>query len=359
MIVSVVVNNHNYGRFLREAIDSALAQTYPHIEVIVVDDGSTDNSRDVIASYDQRVIPVYKENGGQASALNLGFERSHGDIVLFLDSDDVLERDIIEHVVAAFEADPAVVWTMFRLEVVDADGRRTGVLRPPEDMPTLDGNLVNNVLSFPFDMVRTATTANAVSAGVLRRILPIPEATYFGGADWYLSPLVGLFGHTVFLDKIGGKYRLHGTNSNWFERADMRLDLRGVRHDLRCMDVSTEAIRRFAAEAGLAPRKEILSVSYVGARMVSLKLAPAGHPFVDDTPLRLLGMGLLAAIRRFDVGWQMKLLFVGWFALMCAAPRVLATRLAKIWFFPRRRGLLKLALMRLNAPTRTRRPVRV
>jgi len=76
--VSIIIDNYNYGRFLGEAIDSALAQTYPHVEVIVVDDGSTDNSREVIAKYGDRIIPVLKENGGQASAFNAGLLRPRG-----------------------------------------------------------------------------------------------------------------------------------------------------------------------------------------------------------------------------------------------------------------------------------------
>jgi hypothetical protein len=88
--VSVVVVNHDYGRFLEAAIDSALAQSHAATEVIVVDDGSTDDSRDRIAGYRDRVVPVFKENGGQASAFNAGFEASRGEFVLFLDADDLL-----------------------------------------------------------------------------------------------------------------------------------------------------------------------------------------------------------------------------------------------------------------------------
>ena len=87
--VSILINNYNYGRFLAEAIDSALAQTYKNLEVIVVDDGSTDNSREIIASYSDRIVPVLKENGGQASAFNAGFERARSDWIAFLDSDDI------------------------------------------------------------------------------------------------------------------------------------------------------------------------------------------------------------------------------------------------------------------------------
>src|SRR6266446_10892486 len=89
-LASVIVNNYNYARFLREAIDSALDQTYRNTEVIVVDDGSTDGSREIIASYGDRIIPVLKENGGQNSALNAGFLLSRGNVMLVLDSDGVV-----------------------------------------------------------------------------------------------------------------------------------------------------------------------------------------------------------------------------------------------------------------------------
>ena len=92
MLVSIIINNYNYARFLRAAIDSALGQSYASIEVLVVDDGSTDQSRAIIDSYGDRVKSILKKNGGQASALNAGFAQCQGDIVIFLDADDVLCR---------------------------------------------------------------------------------------------------------------------------------------------------------------------------------------------------------------------------------------------------------------------------
>src|SRR2546427_6650222 len=98
-LASIIVNNYNYGRFLREAVDSALNQTYRNTEVIVVDDGSTDDSREIIADYRNLILPVMKQNGGQTSALNEGFSRSRGEVVIFLDSDDTLFPRALENAV--------------------------------------------------------------------------------------------------------------------------------------------------------------------------------------------------------------------------------------------------------------------
>src|SRR4051812_7574018 len=92
-LVSIIINNYNYRRFLREAIDSALQQNYQRIEVVVVDDGSTDGSREVIRGYGDRIIAVLKANGGQGSAINAGFAAAHGDIICLEDSDDFFLPD--------------------------------------------------------------------------------------------------------------------------------------------------------------------------------------------------------------------------------------------------------------------------
>jgi glycosyltransferase involved in cell wall biosynthesis len=89
-LVSVIVGNYNYAAYVGEAIESVLAQTHPRVEVIVVDDGSTDGSRAVIERYGDRVRALFKPNAGQGSVYNAGFRMAQGELVLFLDSDDVL-----------------------------------------------------------------------------------------------------------------------------------------------------------------------------------------------------------------------------------------------------------------------------
>src|SRR5882757_8265902 len=101
-LVSVIINNYNYGRFLGAAIGSALDQDHPAVEVVVVDDGSTDDSRAIIAGYGDRLVAVLKHNGGQGSAFNAGVAASRGEILCFLDADDWFLPGKLRRVVEVF-----------------------------------------------------------------------------------------------------------------------------------------------------------------------------------------------------------------------------------------------------------------
>ncbi|MDZ4874796.1 MAG: Undecaprenyl-phosphate 4-deoxy-4-formamido-L-arabinose transferase [Chroococcidiopsis cubana SAG 39.79] len=118
-LVSILINNCNYGCYVDKAIESALNQTYSHLEVIVVDDGSIDNSREVIARYQDRVIPVLKENEGQSSALNVGFNIAKGDIICFLDADDLALLEKVSEVVNVFKNNPDIGWCFHSIKVMD------------------------------------------------------------------------------------------------------------------------------------------------------------------------------------------------------------------------------------------------
>jgi glycosyltransferase involved in cell wall biosynthesis len=104
--VSVVVNCYNYGRFVAEAIDSALAQSVPPADVIVVDDGSTDDTLRVLAERfgNHPIVKIlHQRNGGHLSAFVLGMEHASGDVICFLDADDKYEPDHLKQVTKAFD----------------------------------------------------------------------------------------------------------------------------------------------------------------------------------------------------------------------------------------------------------------
>ncbi len=221
---SVVIDNFNYARFLRDAIDSALSQDYRPLEVIVVDDGSTDGSRAILQEYDT-VITVLKENGGQASGLNAGFAVSTGDFVCFLDADDRLEPGAIGHAAEALAA-RGVVKAHWRLSVIDEDGQETGEMFPPGEMP--EGDLLHRVIEegplFDTNWL-PPNSGNAWSRAFLEWALPIPEDRYPIYADEYLHALAPVFGKVASIEKVLGSYRSHGANNYWGARlTDRRIE---------------------------------------------------------------------------------------------------------------------------------------
>jgi Glycosyl transferase family 2 len=320
--VSIVITNHDYARFLGDAIESALAQTHPDCEVVVVDDGSTDESLAVVERYP--VSAVEQPNLGQAAAFNAGFERASGDAFIFLDSDDMLAPGTAQMVAETFEGEPGVAKVMYRLRVVDESGSPTGELKPPAHLPLRDGDLRSYVLRFPFDMTWMATSGNAFRASELARIFPVPVHDYPRvGADWYLSHLVPLLGEVAFLEEVGGSYRVHGANS--YERPPGQLDLEQMRNTIvYCRRTAThlvELAERLDLEGRPPAGEDVLSVSEIWQRIVSLRLDSQRHPVDGDTRSRLLALGVRAARRRSDVAPMLRVLLATWVAVVALAPR--------------------------------------
>jgi hypothetical protein len=345
--VDVVVTNHNYARFLPQAIESACGQTHPDVNVIVVDDGSTDGSREVLGRFADRVEVVLKEQGGQASALNAGAERCRGDVLLVLDADDVLRPQAAERVAAAFAADPGLAKVQFPMAIVDADGRPTGEVKPGGHLRAPTGDQRRAELAFPFDLPWLPGGGTGFRTEAVRRILPIPERDYpRSGADWYLVHLTALLGEAALLDDVCAEYRVHGGNAYQLDRDEIDLD--HLREAIVFAGATTRSLEALAGELGLAHPRPILSCADLANRLVSLKLEPQRHPVAADRPLGLLAAAVRATRRRFDVSWAMKALLVAWFALEAAAPRRLARPLAELFLFPGRRAGVNRLLGRLQ-----------
>ncbi len=105
-LVSVIIPNYNHARYLPQAIDSVLAQDYPHYEIIVVDDGSTDDSRPVAGRYRGRIRYIWQENRGLSAARNTGLKAARGDMIGLLDADDMYEPNFLSTLVSILQASP-------------------------------------------------------------------------------------------------------------------------------------------------------------------------------------------------------------------------------------------------------------
>ncbi len=210
-LVSILINNYNYESFLGEAIDSALNQTYPHTEVIVVDDGSTDDSRKIIASYNDRIIPVLKENGGQASAFNAGLAASQGDIICFLDSDDTFTPEKVAEVVNVFDSHQEASWCFHRVKLVDV---KTGdLLGRSQENPSREYDFRTHMQrgkESPF--AAPATSGLCFKRSLLQQILPMPEAITIT-SDSYLKLTALALGRGFHLNKDLAVQKIHGKNA--------------------------------------------------------------------------------------------------------------------------------------------------
>ena len=214
-LVSILINNYNYGRFLAAAIDSALAQTYPNVEVIVVDDGSTDESRSVIASYGDRIKPILKENGGQASAFNAGFAASQGEIICFLDSDDLFVPEKVAIVVNDFQTHPSAEWFFHSLIFFGS----TNNLNSPANCQDYSGTydlrsyMENGKLEgcLPFEW-QTATSGTCFRRSLLQKILPMPEIIRITSDDYIKYAAMGTSIGFISFQSLA-KQRIHGDNA--------------------------------------------------------------------------------------------------------------------------------------------------
>jgi glycosyltransferase involved in cell wall biosynthesis len=332
-VVSIVINNFNYARFLSQAIDSALAQSYPLVEVIVVDDGSTDNSREVIAGYAGRVRAVIKPNGGHASAFNAGFAASRGEILIFLDSDDILLPEAVAETVRIWE--PGLSKVQWVLAHVDANFSPLGTTLPyvPKSMPS--GDLRQRVIEHA-RYVTPPTSGNAFARVFLEQLMPLSENFWHQGAEIPLCFLAPFFGEILSNPKVLSLYRVHGQNHGAMED----LDCRKLRVKLVFDWQWAFILQGFLNDRGIKNAGQWLSSDsgHWKYRLASLCLDPEHHMIIDDSRAFLVRRGLVATWRDSLHGWKSKLFHLVWFPAMAAAPRALAQRMAERTFMPKTRN---------------------
>jgi glycosyltransferase involved in cell wall biosynthesis len=147
-LVSILVANYNYEKYIGQTIESVLSQSYRNWELVVVDDGSTDGSVPLIERWvqrDGRIRLLRKPNGGHASALNAAFSNCQGNIICLLDSDDLYLPEKLERVIAAFAARPEVGFLIHRVFRVNEQRQRQGVWPLPDSLP--DGWVGSDLLN--------------------------------------------------------------------------------------------------------------------------------------------------------------------------------------------------------------------
>ncbi len=325
-LVSIIINNYNYAQFLSKAIDSALAQTYPKVEVLVVDDGSTDGSKEIIQQYSERVKTIFKENGGQASALNAGFFASRGDIVIFLDSDDYLFDNAVEEVIKHWQEGLSKLH--YRLGVVDSDNNSLGYTYP-RNATLAVGDVYQTLLSkstYP----TVPTSGNAISRKALTEIFPIPEDDFRLAADIYLTTLVPFYGTVASIETALAGYRIH-QNNRWVSATFDEGKLgKYVQHDLLRDKLLIEKAEQFGYE--MPKDFELRFFGRLWSRLASLRLNFSNHPIPSDSRLNLTFSGSISLWKYSDLTPLRRAIYSVWFVWVGIMPLSLA-RPAVIWLF--------------------------
>jgi glycosyltransferase involved in cell wall biosynthesis len=215
-LVSILIANYNYERFIGEALESISAQSYPRLEAIVCDDGSVDRSCAVVerhAQRDERIRLLRQPNGGAAAALNNAFRSSSGEIVLLLDADDLFERDKVEVVVKAMRAQDCGV-LVHPLVVVDEVGR--AIQLKPAFSRFEAGWIAPTVARRGGRWSYMEASAVCLRRAVAERLFPIPEEQFRTWADAYLCTLGAFLTEVGYVDEALARYRIHGANSSGF-----------------------------------------------------------------------------------------------------------------------------------------------
>ena len=208
---SVCILNYNYGRFLAAAIESVLAQDFQDYELIIVDDGSTDNSRAIIQEYGGRVKPVFKENGGLASSYNAGFAHSTGEVICYLDADDVFLPHKLSTLAQIYRENHEIGWVYHLMRRETLQGKQVDSL--PRNPPGVADLRQKMTLGALVPMGGAATGGMSFRHTLLAQFLPMPEVKNSAFDDNYLKFSSYTLTKGYYLNEILSVQRIHGNNA--------------------------------------------------------------------------------------------------------------------------------------------------
>lgn len=318
--LSVVIANWNYERFLSAAVDSALALDWPDVEVVVVDDGSSDGSVRLLQAYGERIRLHLQQNAGQRAAVNTGFAISTGDVVVFLDSDDVLPPDLPPHVHAAMQ--PGVSKVQLQAQRIDHEGTPFGMPFPAfrrVPPPAAIRRWAGRTTAYP----TPPGSANAYARWFLERIMPVGDSGD-EAADSALLAAAPLLGDVVTVPGVLVGYRRHGANDSSLLQDPVRF-AREVRRASSRWRFARLSAGMEPSEGPLRRSRELLQL-----RIASFRLAPGEPGLEGDHRSRLV----IDAVRSPFHGGPESILHrasvLGWALAVLAAPERLARSLVQL-----------------------------
>jgi glycosyltransferase involved in cell wall biosynthesis len=292
-LISVLIPNYDYGRFVGLALESVRNQSYGNFEALVCDDGSTDNSRQVIqefASKDSRIKLLPQENRGFASAVNTAYENSQGEVICLLDADDMFKPCKLQRLLETFRSNPRSGLCVHPLLPVSATGQPLG----PPSRPDMDRGWIGpQALKRGGWSILPSTSSLSFRRQITAEIFPIPlKIRRF--VDYYLSRTAQFFSEISIVPEPLTEYRIHGKSMSGISAAAARSALNST--DPHVLQQYVEDF-----EEVLPIQKEFLDRFYGPAIAEALRLEDHPRYWDDLLALRALRGRQAGAIRPFSV----------------------------------------------------------
>jgi glycosyltransferase involved in cell wall biosynthesis len=265
--VSVLVDTYNHEHFIEPAIVSVLEQDFPASdrEVIVVDDGSTDRTPEIVRKFVPHVRLLRKPNGGQASAFNAGIPECRGELIAFLDGDDWWAPGKLSRVSQLMASDPALGVLGHAIVESFDDGTERIISAGAQKRFRLDNIPAAHL--FRLNRCYLGTSRLTMRSSIARKILPVPESLVFE-ADEYLFTLAPALADCIILAEPYTHYRLHG--ANLYMAPGSTAD--GERRKRRVLTALASELRRALPQYGVPPEVIQVLLEMVDAEAAQLRL---------------------------------------------------------------------------------------
>jgi len=311
--VTVLIDTYNYGQYVDTAIESVLAQDFPaeQMEILVVDDGSTDDTRARVGKYAGRVKYIWKENGGQASAFNRGLAEARGELIFLLDADDYWRPGKLRRVADLFAEHPKARMIYHRYEELDEASGKVSVLAAPIISGSLPERKVDLISYWIYP-----TSTLAFRRESIAQLLPVPEGLKIQ-ADAYLAALVVFLGPVLGVAEPLTIYRLHGKNlfhGSGGARENERIERRMVTRQVFIAKVTAwlarsgrkvtrDPIRSYLAQWELAQEAEQFRLATPGRVKIFRHLLKYPHYFGERMSWRHQAAAYLDALGGLALGY--------------------------------------------------------
>lgn len=325
MKLSIIIANYNYRDFVGAAIESALDVDWPDKEVIVVDDASTDDSRSIIEGFDGRVAAYFRPKSYQLGAHMFGFGQSSGEVIIFLDSDDLLEAEVMQEIAKVWR--PGVSKVQYRMNLIDASSTLLGSAIPqfpPKDDPEKLRRRYLRTMAY----TTPPGSGNAYSRNFVRNAFAVGAT--IPQSDAVLLTIAPILGDVLTIRKSLARYRIHDASYGGMQSLNPSKLRAFLQQDVEKARLFATVCRQQRLSVPSDPLR--YSLNHLQYRLASYLAEPSAHPFPEDIKSKLIYRLISSAVSSSQMRARERAMLISW-AIACALAPANYRRNLILWRF--------------------------